>query len=84
MVEVYFDDLTKEAQKQILEQAGITNPAEANWDVFPMCTFEIDPDDDNDPDNGNDYDPEHAEEWMKRHPNGWYNNENDKGTGDED
>lgn len=45
MIEIYFNDLTEEAQKQILEQAGITDPAEANWDVFPICEFEINPDD---------------------------------------
>lgn len=78
MIEIYFDDLKEEAQKQILKKAGITEPAEANWDVFPICEFEINPD------NGDDYIPEHAEEWMNRYPNGWYNNENDKGTGEED
>jgi len=44
MIEIYFDDLTKEAQKKILEQAGITDPAEANWDVVPICEIEISPD----------------------------------------
>ena len=48
MIEIYFDDLKEEVQKQILEKAGITDPAEANWDVFPICEFEINPDNDND------------------------------------
>lgn len=26
------------------------------------------------------YDEKHDEEWMERHPNGWYNNENDYGV----
>ena len=30
------------------------------------------------------YNADHAAEWMEMHPNGWYNDENDKGTGDED
>jgi len=31
-----------------------------------------------------DYDADHAAEWMERHPHGWYNSENDYGTGEED
>ena len=34
--ELYFSDLTEEAQKEILEKAGIKTPQEANWDVFPI------------------------------------------------
>lgn len=30
------------------------------------------------------YNADHAAEWMKMHPHGWYNSEDDKGTGDED
>ena len=37
--------------------------------------------DDDDPD---EYDEGHAEEWMERHPYGWYNSESDYGTGDEE
>ena len=40
MVEIYFDDLTPSAQKKVLEEAGITNPKEANWDIFPIATYE--------------------------------------------
>ena len=32
----------------------------------------------------NKYDADHAAEWMEMHPYGWYNDEDDKGTGDED
>ena len=41
MIEIYFYDLKEEAQKKLLEQAGIKDPKEANWDVWPICTFEI-------------------------------------------
>lgn len=30
------------------------------------------------------YNDDHAKEWMKKHPHGWYNNENDYGTGEEE
>lgn len=40
MVEIYFDDLTPSAQKKVLEEAGITGPKEANWDIFPIATYE--------------------------------------------
>ena len=40
MIEIYFDDLTEEAQKKVLECAGIEDPAEANWDVFPIFELE--------------------------------------------
>ena len=30
------------------------------------------------------YDEGHAKEWMEKHPYGYYNNEHDYGTGDED
>ena len=41
---IYFDDLTDGAQKAILKAAGISDPAEANWDAFPITTlnFEVD------------------------------------------
>ena len=38
-------------------------------------------DDEPDPD---EYDEGHANEWMERHPYGWYNSESDYGTGDEE
>ena len=40
-------------------------------------------DDDDEPD-PDEYDEGHAEEWMERHPYGWYNSESDYGTGDEE
>ena len=35
--EIYFNDLNEENQKALLNAAGITDPAEANWDVFPIA-----------------------------------------------
>lgn len=32
-MEIYFSDLTPEAQKRALEAAGIEDPKEANWDM---------------------------------------------------
>ena len=47
MFEIYFSDLTKEAQDDLLEKANITKPEDANWDVFPIATIEF-PEDDTD------------------------------------
>ena len=38
--EIYFNDLKEETQQQLLEAMGIKDPAEANWDVFPITTLE--------------------------------------------
>ena len=38
-VEIYFDDLTTEAQKNLLE-AFDTSKKEENWDVFPITVIE--------------------------------------------
>lgn len=43
-----------------------------------------DSDDEDDEDDEEEYNAKHAEEWMEKHPYGWYNNENDYGTGDEE
>ena len=37
-IEIYFDDLKEEVQKDILESLGINDPKEMNWDVFPVAT----------------------------------------------
>lgn len=41
-LDIYFRDFTPETQEAILETAGIRDPKEANWDVFPITilTFE--------------------------------------------
>lgn len=37
MVEIFWEDLTKEAQKKVTEVLGISDPREYNWDVFPLA-----------------------------------------------
>lgn len=43
-ISINFYDLKEEVQKEILELIGVEDPAELNWDVWPMFTFEINPD----------------------------------------
>ena len=38
-IEIYFDDLKSEVQKEFLEKLG-TTPEDENWDVFPIAVFE--------------------------------------------
>ncbi len=38
-IEIYFDDLKPEAQKDFLEKLD-TTPEDENWDVFPIAVFE--------------------------------------------
>jgi hypothetical protein len=38
-LEIYFSDLTKEAQAEVLSYYGIKSPKEMNWDTYPM--FEL-------------------------------------------
>ena len=42
-VEIYFNDLTKEKQKELLEAAGISDPKEANWDmnIIPIAIVNL-------------------------------------------
>lgn len=39
--ELYFTDLTKEAQDEILKKAGIKIPEEANWDICPITYIDF-------------------------------------------
>ena len=39
--EIYFDDLTEQAQAKLLESVGIEDASEMNWDVFPITTIEV-------------------------------------------
>jgi len=39
-VEIYFEDLTLEAQMKLL-QAFQTTPEEENWDIFPIAVIEM-------------------------------------------
>ena len=36
-IEIYWNDFTPEKQAELLDLLGDNN----NWDVFPICTFEI-------------------------------------------
>lgn len=40
-VELFFDDLTEEAQQRVLEAAGMSSPAEGNWDVMPLADIDF-------------------------------------------
>lgn len=39
--EIYFSDLTEEAQRRLLDAFGITDAKEANWDAFPVIVLPI-------------------------------------------
>lgn len=47
MMEIYFSDLTPDAQKRLLATAGISDPKEANWDldIVPIAVFDATDDD---------------------------------------
>lgn len=38
-IEIYYSDLTPAAQKRLLDGYGLSDPKEANWDVFPVFTL---------------------------------------------
>ena len=38
MFDIYFSDLTPEAQRRFLAFYGLTNAAEGNYDVFPIIS----------------------------------------------
>lgn len=40
-MELYFQDLSVAAQKELLKTSGITDPTLANWDTFPIATIEL-------------------------------------------
>jgi hypothetical protein len=43
-VEIMFDDLNEEKQKELLEAVGIDAPEEMNWDTFAVSVFEVEDD----------------------------------------
>ena len=45
MIEIYFNDLKEEKQKELLAHEGINSPEEANWDNIPIAIFEGAPQD---------------------------------------
>ena len=40
-MELFFDDLTQDAQEALLQYAGINAPEDANWDVVPVAVIEL-------------------------------------------
>jgi len=43
-IEIYFDDLKPEAQKEFLEKLG-TTPRDENWDIVPIAIYVVEQDD---------------------------------------
>lgn len=39
--EIYFSDLTEEAQRNLLDFFKLKNEMEMNWDTFPMTILEL-------------------------------------------
>ena len=39
MFEIYFSDLTPEAQERFLASCGLSSAAEGNYDVFPITAI---------------------------------------------
>jgi len=37
---IYFDDLKKECQRELLKFYGVDKPEDMNWDVVPVVTLE--------------------------------------------
>ena len=44
-MEIMFDDLTHEAQKRLLDEAGVSKPEEMHWDEIPVAVVEFSEDD---------------------------------------
>ena len=44
--EIYFTDLTEEAQKSFLKAEGLQNAEDGNYDIFPIAVLEIDREED--------------------------------------
>ena len=45
-ISINFYDLKEEVQKEVLKLAGVKDPADLNWDIWPMSVFEINTDED--------------------------------------
>ena len=45
MTEIYFRDLKKDKQKELLEAFGVNDESDMNWEVLPVAIVE-DPEDD--------------------------------------
>ena len=44
-MEIMFDDLTEDAQKRLLDEAGVSKPEEMHWDEIPVAVVEFSEDD---------------------------------------
>jgi len=44
-MEIMFDDLTEDAQKRLLLEAGVSRPEDMDWDEDPVAVVEFDNDD---------------------------------------
>jgi hypothetical protein len=40
MLEIFFDDLCEEAQKNVLQEFSVRSPNEMNWDIAPLFVLE--------------------------------------------
>jgi hypothetical protein len=40
-MEIMFDDLTEDAQKRLLDEAGVSKPEEMHWDEIPVVVVEF-------------------------------------------
>lgn len=43
-IEIYFDDLCQERQKELLEAVGVESPEDMNWDTFPVAFVDLEED----------------------------------------
>ena len=40
-MEIMFDDLTEDAQKRLLDEAGVSKPEDMHWDEIPVAIVEL-------------------------------------------
>ena len=40
-MEIMFDDLTEDAQKRLLDEAGVSKPEDMHWDEIPVAIVEF-------------------------------------------
>ena len=45
-LELYYSDLTPEAQKKYLEVQGVSDASELNWEVNPIAIIEVEEEED--------------------------------------
>ena len=44
-MEIMFDDLNHDAQRRLLEDAGVVAPEDMNWDEIPVAVVEFEKED---------------------------------------